>query len=584
VVEEVAVKIRSALNMKRLLPIVASTLLAACAADSGTGTVTAQLPPPLPDSAQAARESINADDLLRHVKVLASDEYEGRLPATPGEEKTVAYLTGEFKRLGLAPGNPDGSYVQKVPLVGIEGTPSMTLKVGRNKLPLTFRDDYVAVTSRFVPEVKVKKSDVVFVGYGVQAPEYGWDDYKGLDVKGKTIVMLINDPAVPDAHDPSKLDDAMFKGRAMTYYGRWTYKYEIASKLGAAAAIIVHETVPASYPWSVVQASWTGEQFSLARPDRNASRVPVQAWITLDKARELFKASGQDFDALHAAAKSRDFKPVPLKATASFTIRNQVREVNSRNVMGRVAGSDPKLAAETIIYTAHWDHLGRDPALKGDQIHNGAVDNATGVAGLLELAEAFAKVTPAPKRSLLFVAVTAEEQGLLGSQQYTEAPLYPLDKTVAEFNMDGLNVIGPTSDLQVIGFGQNSLEELLADEAAANHRVIVPDTQTEKGYYYRSDQFNFAKVGVPALYIGGGEKVIGKPEGYGRQKHDAYVAHDYHQVSDEVRPDWDLSGGAQDVQLLFDVGLRVAQSPTWPQWKSGSEFKAIRDQALAPGH
>jgi len=547
--------------MKKTALFALTTLIAACAG----------LQPKIALNTAAA--AISAEDLLRHTTVLASDEFEGRLPGTPGEEKTVHYLVEQFKQLGLEPGNPDGTYVQNVPLVGITGTPSATLKSGGRRIALKYLEDYVAVTTQFKPKVAIQDSPLVFVGYGVQAPEYGWDDYKGLDVKGKTLVMLINDPAG---------DETLFKGKAMTYYGRWTYKYEIASKLGAAGAIIIHEDEPASYPWSVVRSSWSGEQFELAAKDGNRGNVPVQAWISRAKAEELFAASALDFDEWKAAAASRDFEPVELEASVSFSIRNKVRHVQSRNVIARLPGSDPKLAGEHVIYTAHWDHLGRDRKLAGDGIYNGAVDNATGTAGLIEIADAFTDLPQPPRRSVLFLAVTAEEQGLLGSAHYAANPLYPHLKNLGVINMDSLNPWGRTREMQAIGYGQTSLEDLLQAVTAAQGRVVMGDTQTEKGFYYRSDQFNFAKAGVPALYADGGNDVIGKPEGWGAQKGKDFTQNDYHKPSDEVRPDWDLSGAAEDLQALFEVGLRVANGDEWPVWKEGSEFKGVREQSLSP--
>lgn len=554
------------------------TTLVACAVPAPNPAVPAAQADPLAHAEAAITPAL----ILKHIEVLASDEFEGRLPGTPGEDKTVAYLTRQFKALKLAPGNPDGTYTQDVPLVGIDGTPRMRMVSGGKTIKLDVGRDFVATTQRFVPHVQVDDSPIVFVGYGVQAPEYGWDDYKGLDLHGKTIVMLINDPAIPDPEDPAKLDPAMFKGEAMTYYGRWTYKYEIAGKLGAAAAIIVHETRPAAYPWEVVENSWSGEQFSLAAGDRNMGKVPVQSWITLDKAHELFGDAGLDFDALKKAALSRDFKPVSLNARASFAIDNEVREVRSKNVIARLDGSDPALKDETILYTAHWDHLGRDPSLKGDQIFNGAADNASGVAGLLAIATAYKALPTPPKRSVLFLAVTAEEQGLLGSRQYATHPLYPLTKTLADFNMDVLNTYGATRDTQIIGAGQNSIEDLYAQVATRHGRVVVADGEPEKGHYYRSDQFEFAKEGLPSLYVKRGIDVIGKPAGYGKDKLDGYTANDYHKPSDEVRPDWDLSGAVADTRLLFETGAIIADGETWPTWKDGSEFKAIREQSLQP--
>lgn len=545
--------------MKKLIVLIATAALTACSLFHGK-----------PEFSPAGA-AITADSLLAHVKVLASDSFEGRLPGTRGEEKTVAYLASEFRKLGLKPGNPDGSYAQKVPLVGITGSASGALRVKGKTLAFAHGRDYMASTTRFARDVRVKNSPLVFVGYGAQAPEYGWDDYKGLDVKGKTLVMLINDPAT---------DAALFKGKAMTYYGRWTYKYEIASKLGAEAVLIVHEDEPASYPWSVVQSSWSGEQFELDAADQNAGNVAVQGWMTRAKAVELFAAAGQDFEALKASAQTAAFQPVALNAQADFQVRNKIRRVQSRNVVARIPGSDPKQTDEYVIYTAHWDHLGRDRSLKGDQIFNGAVDNATGTAGLLEIAKAYMKLPQAPARSVLFLAVTAEEQGLLGSAWYARHPLYPHTSTVAVINMDSLNPWGPTRDVQVIGYGQNSLEDVLKEHAAVQNRVLVGDTQTEKGFYYRSDQFSFAKHGVPALYADGGVELLGQPADAGRDRGKEYTAKHYHQTGDEVRPDWDLSGAAQDLQLLFETGRHIASCDHWPEWKKGSEFKAIREQSL----
>ncbi|NOT62814.1 MAG: M28 family peptidase [Acidobacteria bacterium] len=544
-------------------------------------TTSSTVPAAVNVDTKAAADSIKGNELLAHIKTLASDEYEGRAPGTPGEEKTVNYLTEQFKKIGLKPGNPDGTYVQKVPLAGFTPTPTMAFNVGGKPMKFDYATDYIARSLRYVPEVKVEKSDVIFVGYGVVAPEYGWDDYKGVDVKGKTVVFLINDPAIPDATDSSKLDDAMFKGKAMTYYGRWTYKFEIASEKGAAAAIIVHETGPAGYPFAAL-ASWRQESFDLRTPDKNMSRVAVESWITDVKAKQLFAAAGQNFDALKKAALSKDFKPVALNAKADITVKTALREVDSRNVVAKLEGADPKLKDEYVVYTAHWDHMGRDTTLKGDQIFNGALDNASGTAALLELAEAFTKLPAPPKRSILFLAVTAEEKGLLGAKHYALNPLYPLERTLANINKDGFNQWGRTKDVVIIGYGNSTLDDLLAEAATAQGRVIVPDPETEKGFFYRSDHFEFAKQGVPALNTDSGTDFIGKPEGYGMKKRNEYEERDYHTVTDEVKPDWDLSGAVEDMQLLFQVGYRVAQTDKWPEWKPGTEFKAKREAQLKP--
>jgi Zn-dependent M28 family amino/carboxypeptidase len=545
-------------------------------ANTNTPTTTAGIPAEL----KPALDTINANDILQHTKVLSSDEYEGRGPGTNGEELSVKYLTEQFQKLGLKPGNPDGTYVQKVPLAGFTGQPTASFTAGTKTITLNFPQDYVAVSRRFVPESKVENSDIVFVGYGVVAPEYGWDDYKGVDVRGKTIVMLINDPAVPDATDPSKLDEKMFKGQAMTYYGRWTYKYEIAAQKGAAAAIIIHETGPAGYPYEVVSGSWSRENFDIQAPDKNMGRPAIESWITTDRAKELLTASGQDFDALKKAAVTKDFKPVTLNAKANFELKNTLREINSNNVIAKVEGSDPVLKNEYVVYSAHWDHLGRDPKLQGDQIYNGALDNASGTAALLEIAEAFTKLATPPKRSILFLAVTAEEKGLLGAKYYATNPLYPLNKTLANINMDGVNQWGRTKDITMVGDDNSTLIDLLRETSAAQNRTVNKDPEPEKGFYYRSDHFEFAKVGVPALYTDSGIDYIGKDANYSKQKRDEYTDKDYHKVSDQIKPDWDLAGAVDDAQLLTTIGYRVAQGEKAPEWKAGSEFKAKRDETM----
>ena len=544
-----------------------SLLLTACAASPVHDELSGAAP---------ALDSLSAEGLLKHTKVLASDEFEGRSPGTRGEELSIKYIADQFKAIGLAPGNPDGSYLQNVPLVGMTATRTGALTVNGKKMHFKFPDDFVAETRHVKPVVSVVATDVVFVGYGVVAPEYGWDDYKGVDVRGKTIVMLINDPAIPDPKDPSRLDDSMFRGKAMTYYGRWTYKYEIAAEKGAAAVLIIHETGPAGYPYSVVQDSWGRENFDIASAGGNKDRAPIEAWIAEERARKLFELSGHSFEEMKQAAIRKDFKPVSLNAQASFTIKNKIRKVQSHNVIAKIEGSDPALKDQYLVYSAHWDHFGRDPSLKGDQIFNGALDNASGVAGLLELAQAYKKLPSPPRRSVLFLAVTAEERGLLGSHWYAQHPLYPLARTVANLNMDGIDIFGVTRDVDVVGKGQSTLEDVLAKEVEGQGRVLLGEAQPEKGSYFRSDHFEFAKVGVPALYFHSGEDYVGKPEGWGRAKHDDYTAHHYHTVSDEVTPDWDFSGGVKDLQLMMRVGLHVANDDAVPAWKDGSEFKALR--------
>jgi len=534
----------------------------------------------LAERLQPALEAITPDGLLAHIKVLASDEFEGRAPGTKGEELSVKYITDQFKQIGLKPGNPDGTYTQEVPLAGIKSEPQMLFVAGDKTVDLKNQYDFVASSARLQPEIKIDNSDVVFVGYGVVAPEYGWDDYKGVDVRGKTLLMLIGDPPVPDPKDPSKLDEQMFKGKAMTYYGRWTYKYEIAAKKGAAAAIIVHETEPAAYPWQVVRSSWAKENFELDNPNKNMDAVEARSWITRDVAKKLFADCGQDFDALKKSAVTKGFRPVTLKATATIEIKQQIRSFKSHNVIGKLEGDDPKLRDEYIIYTAHWDHLGRHPELQGDQIFNGAIDNASGVASVLQLAAAFTKLNPPTKRSLLFMATTAEEAGLLGAKYYAEHPLYPLEKTLADINIDGINPWGKTHDLEDVTNGNSTLDDLLGQAAARQGRVMKPNSEPEKGGFYRIDSFEFAKAGVPVLHAARGIEIIGKPPGYGKQKRDEFVAKHYHQPSDEVDPNWDLSGAVQDIQLLFEVCYQVANGDKFPEWKAGSEFKSKRDAML----
>src|ERR1700726_825482 len=526
-----------------------------------------------------ALDAITPDGLLAHIKVLASDEFEGRAPGTKGEELSVKYISDQFKAIGLNPGDPDGSYTQEVPLTGIKSVPKMSFILGSNTTELKYPDDYVASSARLQNEIKIDNSDVVFVGYGIVAPEYGWDDYKDVDVRGKTILMLINDPPIPDPKDPSKLDEKMFKGKAMTYYGRWTYKYEIAAQKGASAAIIIHETEPAAYPYTVVKSSWAKENFELDNPNKNMDAVAARSWITLDVAKKLFADCGQDFDALKKSAITKEFRPVALNAKANIDIKQALRSFKSHNVVGKFEGVDPKLKDEYIIYTAHWDHLGRHPELQGDQIFNGAVDNASGDAAVIALASAFPKADPAPRRSILFMCTTAEEAGLLGAKFYAEHPLYALEKTLADINIDTMNVWGEARDIEDTSYGFSDLDDMLAEAAKRQGRPTIPNPRPEKGSIYRADNFEFSKVGVPSLYIGKGEHLLSRPEN-APLRSDEFDSKDYHQVTDEVHADWDLSGAVQDVDLLFEVGYQVANADKSPEWKPGNEFKAKRDAML----
>lgn len=526
----------------------------------------------------------SAERLLARTRVLASDEFEGRAPGTPGEERTVAYLTEEFRRLGLEPGNPDGTYVQAVPAAGITSRTALAFEAGGERLELQAGIDFIGLSRRRQAEVALAASDVVFVGYGVTAPEFGWDDFKDVDVRGKTVLMLVNDPPVRGADGAP--DDAVFGGRAMTYYGRWTYKFESASARGAAAVFIIHETGPAGYPFAVIAAGSGRETFDASSPDEQAARVAVEGWISLETARRLCAAAGRDFAALKAAAADRSFRPVPLAARAHVAVANTVREVVSRNVVARLPGADPARSGEAVVFTAHWDGYGRDPARSGDQVLNGAADNAIAVAMLLELAELTAALPPAerPRRTLLFLAPTYEEKGLLGSQHYVREPLHPLARTAANLNLEPLSsapAYGPTRDLEVVGRNRSTIDTHAAEVARAQGRVLAPDSEPEKGYYYRSDHLEFAKAGVPAFFARAGVDEIGAPPGTGEKRRLDYLVNDYHKPSDEVRSDWTMAGAAADTRFFLALGRRIADADAMPEWAPGGEFKAVRDAMLA---
>ena len=505
------------------------------------------------------------------VEGLSSDELEGREPGSEGERKAVEYIEKEFLELGLQPA-AGGDFRQDVALVEITGSAhALSFSRGEAGMTLAYGDDVVIGSRRVQPQTAVTGSEVVFVGYGIHAPEAGWDDYAGLDMRGKTALILVNDPGFVTG------EEALFRGKAMTYHGRWTYKFEEASRQGAAAAIIVHETLPASYDWGVVRNSWSGPQFYLDREDGNAGRTALEGWITEARARQLMELAGQDFDALKAAAVKRGFKAVPLGVAATASVRNQIRHKRSPNVAGLMPGKDRP--DEYVVYMAHWDHLGVDAGGEGDRIYNGAVDNATGVAGILTIAKAYRDMLPGASRSVLFLAVTAEESGLVGSEWYAEHPLVPLEKTAAVINIDALNPLGRARDLEVIGFGASELEDLLAKAAKSQQRTLKPDIRPEAGRFYRSDHFNFAKAGVPALYVKSGTTLRDAPEGTGQAMLDDYDARRYHKPGDEYSEDWDVSGSVEDLRLLFEVGARVANSSTWPAWREGNEFLPAREKS-----
>lgn len=502
---------------------------------------------------------------------LASDEMQGRAPATEGEKRTVAYLETEFKRLGLTP-YKNGSYRQAVPVVQIDpvAVSGMTLTGDKTAATLGYKTDMMAWSTRMLPEIKLENSEMVFAGYGIVAPEYNWNDYKDLDVKGKTVVVLVNDPGF------ATQDAKLFTGNAMTYYGRWTYKYEEAARQGAAMVLIVHETEAASYGWNVV-AGTSPIRFELANANKNMHKAEVEGWLSLDAAERLFAANGSSLKQMKERALKPDFKAIPLNAKASISIKNNLREIDSNNVIGFIPGS--KKPDEAVIYMAHWDHFGLDFSRSDDKIFNGAQDNAGGVAALLALAEKF-KQGPAPERSIAFLAVTVEERGLLGSAWYAENPLFPVNKTVAGINMDIMNVYGPMRDVMVFGYGSSELEPILDKYAKAQNRYIAPEPTPQDGFYYRSDHFNLAKKGVPMLYARGGIDSVAHGKDWGLQQRKNYVTDYYHKVNDEFDPKWDLRGSQQDLFLFYQVGLEVANSQSWPNWLPGKEFKAIRDQSL----
>jgi Zn-dependent M28 family amino/carboxypeptidase len=509
---------------------------------------------------------IHVESLLTSIQVLSSDEFNGRSPGSEGEEKTIAFLRQQFSDLGLSPGNPNGSWIQPVPLIGMTPLLGDTLTVSHDGVDEIFNpgNDYVAWTKHVVDEVQID-AEFVFVGYGAVAPEYDWDDFSDVNVEGKILLFLVNDPPVENA----------FGGRAMTYYGRWTYKHEIAATKGAVGSFVIHEPGPAGYPWEVVGSSPHGESFDLITDDQNLGRTAIEGWIHQSAAERIFEIGGHDFDDLRHQAADRSFSPILLGVNGKTRVRNSVRTIDSNNFIAKIDGIEAP--DDVVMYVAHWDHLGKDESLNNDQIFNGAADNASGTAGLIEVARAFIQAAEPPRRSIAFLAVTAEEQGLLGSKYYGEYPLYPAANTVAAINMDVLNTWGRTHDLTIVGMGQSELDNVASEAATRLGRILNPDPEPEKGFYYRSDHFSFARVGIPAFYADPGIDYLDKPEGYGIEKRERYTNEDYHKPSDEVKPDWDLSGAVEDLTFLYEVGRHLADSETWPEWSELSEFKAIRE-------
>lgn len=558
--------------MARRLAAIAAVFL------SGAGAAQAAAParPASPGQAGVvarAAAGIGAPALRAHTRFLASDLLEGRLPGTRGDRLAQTYVAARLEALGLEPAAPGGGWLQEVPLVGVTTHVKgpMRFAAGGQALELAFGDEMMAAAGAQRERAAWQDAEVVFVGYGITAPEFGWDDFKGVDVKGKVLLVMNNDP---------EADPALFGGKTRLYYGRWTYKYEEAARRGAAGAIIIHTTPSAAYPWQVVRTSWAGQKFEL--PDDGGPTIEAQGWATEAASRAIAALGGHDLDALRAAAERRDFRPVPLGVRVSLALENEIVRTASANVVARLPGRDPGRAGEAVLFTAHHDHLGTIPgaAPGGDVIYNGAVDNATGVAALLEIAAAFAALPERPARSVLFAAVAAEEQGTLGSDFLARHPPVPAGRLAAVVNMDAMNVFGRTRDVTVVGFGKSSLDDDVAAVAALQGRVVKPETHPDRGAYYRSDHFPFAKVGVPGAYVAAGDDFVGRPPGWGDAQREAWGRANYHQPSDEWRDEYDLSGMVEDARLLFLLGQRLAEAKGTPSWRPGDEFEAARREAV----
>jgi len=557
---------------KLLLCLAAAAALAACKAD--TTPAPADAPAGATASSHAFTPAITEGDFAELVKTLASDAFEGRAPGSHGEELTVNYIRDQMQRIGLQPGN-NGSWFQDVAMTETTASESTVLRIDQagTRKELQFGTDMVIGTRTGQTEVRIDGSDIVFVGYGVDAPEQNWNDYAGQDWTGKTVVMFVNDPGF-------HVDDAtLFDGKRMTYYGRWTYKFEEAARKGAAAALIVHDTPGASYGWDVVKNSWSGPQYDLPAKDDPEPRLPAQGWLSADAAKALFAGAGLDLAQAYRDANRRGFKPVPLKAKLSVDLVSTTSAKTSRNVIGVLPGTDR--ADEAVLYMAHWDHLGKHEGEDGDTIYNGAIDNATGVAGILEVADAMKHQQPAPRRSVVFLAVTLEESGLLGSKYYVSHPTFPLDRIAGVINIDAMSVAGRARDMTVTGFGSSELEDILKPLAAAQGRTLHGETAVQSGFYFRSDHFNFAKAGVPALYADGGEDLREGGVEAGRAAGEDYGRNRYHGPGDEYDPaTWKLDGTIEDLQLLYGVGRELAGGERWPNWYEGNPFKAARDAMM----
>jgi len=525
-----------------------------------------------PEAQQAAKE-ITRSSLEAPVRFLADDLLEGRGPSSRGDRLGRLYLAAELQQLGFTPAAPDGTWEQPFDIVGITSTvpKAWTFQRGGKRLPLQWWNEFITTSGLQSATASVKEAEVVFVGYGIDAPEFQWDDFKGTNLKGKVLLMLNNDP---------DWDPKLFEGNKRLYYGRWTYKYESAAKQGAAGAIIIHTTPSAGYKWQVVQTSWTGEQFEL--PAAGEPRMQFKGWATEDAARKLVKFAGKDLDKLVAAAREKNFKPVPLGIRTSLDLKVKISRVKTANVMGLLPGSDPKLKKQVVVYSAHHDHLGiGEPDATGDKIYNGAMDNASGCAQVLAIAQAYAALPKAPRRSILFLFVAAEEQGLLGSEYYAEHPTFTPGNIAANINFDGANIYGRSLDLTQVGFGKSSLDALAAGLARAQGRTLKADQFPDRGFYYRSDQFNFAKIGVPALYFDTGTEFRDRPAEWGKEQIEKWEATNYHQPNDEIDQTWNFDGMIEDAVMGFYAGVAIAQDETLPTWNDGDEFEAIRKKALA---
>lgn len=519
---------------------------------------------------EEAYNSITEEGLKARIKSLASDEFLGRMPFTKGETMTINYLKGEFEKLGLEPGNGD-SYFQEVPLVELNATVESEMKIsgGKESLSFTYWDDFVALTRRVTDSVRIKNADLVFAGYGTIAPEYNWNDYANIDVKGKVVLVLINDPGFGTE------DQSFFKGNEMTYYGRWTYKYEEAARQGAAGIIIVHETAHASYPFEVVQGGWSGANLYLENADNNMSRCMLEGWVSEESANQLFTNMDMEGYDFYNEARKTDFKSFDMNQKLSVGLKNSIKRSKSNNVVAKYTGNTRP--EETIIYSAHWDHFGVGKPVNGDSIYNGAVDNGTGVAAIVQIAEAFTKLNIQSERSVIFMAVTAEEQGLLGSAHYAANPIYDPKKTVANLNVDAIRPIGRVNDFSIVGFGQSELDDYAKRAVEKQGRYITPDPHPESGGFFRSDHFNFASIGIPALYGKGATDSAEKGKEWGEAQYAKYTSENYHKPSDEYSADFNAEGVKLDAQVLFDIGYYLSNESTFPKWKDGSEFKAIRN-------